>query len=235
MMDLLYIVKEGEENEELRYSIRSAVTNYHFNNLVIAGYKPSWLKHVVHIPTVQNKDTKYENSTANLKAACESNILSSDFVLMNDDFFILKPTREILPYHRGNVEEVIRHYENKFATRYLWGMKKTYELIRKFKPEGIVNSYELHVPMIMNKAKVLEMLELPRLHKIKIQALHKRTLYGNYANVGGQAIEDVKVYKGKNLDYSDLRFVSSDDYTFKWHKLGLDVRRQFPTPSVFEV
>ena len=40
-MDLVYICKPGD-NEELRYSIRSAVKNLKFDNLYLVGGKPDW-------------------------------------------------------------------------------------------------------------------------------------------------------------------------------------------------
>ena len=45
-MDFVYIVKEDEKNEDLKYSLRSIAKFYPENKVWIVGYKPSWVKNV---------------------------------------------------------------------------------------------------------------------------------------------------------------------------------------------
>ena len=62
-MDLVYICGPGD-NEELRYSIRSAVKNLKFDNLWVVGGKPKWYVGN-YLEVIQNK-SKYTNARNNL-------------------------------------------------------------------------------------------------------------------------------------------------------------------------
>jgi hypothetical protein len=109
-------------------------------------------------------------------------------------------------------------------------LKKTFtNLFLRFKNE--VLDYELHVPMIMEKEKLLKVLEVPDLW---------RSRYGNTYGVGGIEIDDVKVYgKGslvkKSYDINVLKYdyLSSNDDSFAIVKEKvLDVN--FPKATVYE-
>ena len=54
--DILYMVKQSEENDELKYSIRS-LKNFNYRNIfLVAGYIPTWLTDkCIHIPVEQNR------------------------------------------------------------------------------------------------------------------------------------------------------------------------------------
>jgi hypothetical protein len=66
-MDYVYVVKEtptsGTATLELRYSLRS-LRNFPRGRVFIAGFKPSWVKNVTHIPTVQ-RGSKLINAYSN--------------------------------------------------------------------------------------------------------------------------------------------------------------------------
>lgn len=231
--DVVYVVKTAEDNEELRYSLRSLVNVPH-GRLFIAGYKPSWLTNCIHIPTEQS-GSKFNNSTNNLLQACRNKELSDEFIFMNDDFFIMKPTESIPALHRGVVSEVIRSYQQqRGGDEYIDGMQQTKALLVSM---GFTEpiSYELHVPILLNKNKFIEVMELQRRLNPHIRVVHKRTLYGNLANLGGIKTDDVKVYKNAPEFCEQWPFISSDDEAFRYGAVGLFVRSRFMKRSQYEV
>jgi hypothetical protein len=104
-MDLVYICRDGD-NEELRYSIRSAVANLPHDNIWIVGGKPDWYTGNF-IRTKQN-GLKFDNARNNLNTACRKYEISSDFVLMNDDFYFMDKIDKIEMFHGGRLIDKIR-------------------------------------------------------------------------------------------------------------------------------
>lgn len=229
-MDVVYVVKPGDDNDELRYSLRS-LANLPHGRVWIAGHKPSWVNDVGFISVAQNR-TKWQNSTDNLWAACEHPEVSDEFVYMNDDIFIVEPLDAVPVLHRGPVDKVAEYYRRRRSTGYLQGMLTTKRIL------GLVGShdplsYELHVPLVVNKQAMAEVLALPKLLDVHTKCLHKRTLYGNYWKLGGDEVEDCKVYD-RTGRMPDGPFVSTTDQTFGYHPVGVLIRERFPEPSPHE-
>jgi hypothetical protein len=227
-LDLVYICKEGP-NEELRYSIRSAVKNLTFDNLWVVGGKPNW--YIGNYLEVAQNKSKYLNARNNLRALCNSSQISESFILMNDDFYIIKKVAEVPYMHGGLLSSKIKKYEEITGkTRYVLMLKKTFtNLFRRFKNE--VLDYELHVPMIMEKEKLLKVLEAPDLW---------RSRYGNTYGVGGIEIDDVKVYSTgslvkKSYDINVLKYdyLSSNDDSFALLKEKV-LEVNFPEATIYE-
>lgn len=226
--DLVIPVRPGDQNEELRYALRSFEKNLPHRQVVIVGHKPRWLRGVLHIPT-QQTGTKYKNSTRNVEAACRHPEVSETFLLCNDDFFVLKRTEPMPVFHWGPMKDVERYYAARANGAYLKGLRATKELLAEL---GYKNplSYELHLPMPMQKRKFLEVLKLGR----HIRALHKRTLYGNVALGGdGQEVTDPKVTTTGRRFPKKARFLSTMDSSWKGH-VGMWIQKQFPEPSIYE-
>ncbi len=87
MTDFVYICKDGA-NEELKYSIRSVVESFPEANIWLVGGKPEW--YTGNYIEVEQKDSKYKNAVKNLQIICLSQEISESFILMNDDFYIIK-------------------------------------------------------------------------------------------------------------------------------------------------
>jgi hypothetical protein len=233
MMDIVVVVKPSDQNEELRYAIRSWEKHVSYRNIVIAGYKPSWLTNVKHVQTKQ-RGTKWQNSTNNLIQACHQGWISEDFILMNDDFFIMQPMPTIPTYHRGSIEE----YARKCAAiaprgRYLIGMRQTKQLLMQW---GFSNpvSYELHAPMLINRSKFLEVIRKQRRVATHIEVIHKRTLYGNYYRIGGTLRQDVKISDVDKHDFDRYDILSTLDSSFYRGEIGKYLRQRFPEKSQYE-
>ena len=226
-MDYVYICRDGE-NEELRYSIRSVEKHLPPGRIWVVGGKPDWYTGN-HIPVKQD-DSKYDNAIENIRAACESKKIASTFVLMNDDFFAIKPLKEIPTYVGGFIVEKVALY-SAIAPRSTY-TKRLLRTSIKLSKVGLDLSrdYELHVPMMMNKARLLSVINA-------YPDCLWRSMYGNIYKVGGLYITDVKYYvrdamKVKSHDYrsSLYPFVSSEDDSFKVLKRDL-LNKMFPEPS----
>ena len=210
-MDFVYICKEGI-NEELKYSIRSVVESFPDSDIWVVGGKPDW--YVGNYIKVEQRESKYKNAVENLKTISVSDQISESFVLMNDDFYIIKKIDKIENFHGGYLLNKINIYQklngNSQYTRKLSGTYK------KLKALGFENplDYELHVPMIMEKTKLKTVLEL-------VDQFLWRSIYGNKFEVGGTEMQDVKVYtsgplvlKSYNLNIDSHTYLSSADSSF---------------------
>lgn len=51
--DLVYILKQSDINPDLKFSLRSIEKFCTYRKVWIVGYKPSWIKNVEYLPTVQ--------------------------------------------------------------------------------------------------------------------------------------------------------------------------------------
>lgn len=229
-IDILWLVRAGDSNEELRFSMRSVAANLPHDRVWIAGYRPKWVSSEVrHIAVHQQTlGTKYQRSLANLLAACSHPKVSDEFVRFDDDFFVLKPMESIPVLHRGLLDEIANDYARRGSGQYLKGMRATEKLLVGLGFSDIL-SYELHAPMTFDKEKLAEVLRLPLQHGLKTKCLHPRTLYGNYWHVGGEESHDFK-----SNTFQDWPFLSTNDGQFKRDAIGRHIREMFPEPCRYE-
>ena len=107
-MDFVYICRTGP-NEELRYSIRSVMNSFPDAKIWVSGGKPDW--YIGNYISIDQNGSKYANAIANINAICDSKEISDDFVLMNDDFFILKKIDSIKTFHSGLLIDKITRFK----------------------------------------------------------------------------------------------------------------------------
>lgn len=228
-IDVVYPVRSGDENEELRYSLRS-LSNVPHATVHISGFTPSWLNgHVNRIPVPQQAN-KYRSAEANLLAAIDSDDVSDPFWLFNDDFFMLRKMRAIPMLHRGLLRDVIADYLARHSGHYVQGMIHAQELLQSLGLEEPLYSYEMHSPIKVYKADMRQTLEL----RGKQDCYHLRTVYGNLVRLQGTASEDVKVYRTTADDYQQWKMLSTSDILFRYSKAGRFIRGLFPDRSGFE-
>jgi hypothetical protein len=230
-LDLVVPVREGAVNQQLRYALRSWQACLPHRRVWIVGYKPAWLGGVGHIPTRQNDAgaTKYRNTTAAMRAACEHPDVTDTFLYANDDMFVMEPMDEMPVLHRGPIREVEPYYAARASGAYLQGMQETRDLLAD---HGYADPlcYELHVPLPVSKAGMLKALDAGR----HLEVLHKRTMYGVLNQIGGEQIEDVKVlHRGPRFDRS-TPFLSTMPDSFANGEVGRVIRSRFPSPSDYE-
>ena len=231
-MDIVYFIKDGVRNEEFRYSLRSVATNMKYDRVWVFGGCPVNIVPDVRIRVSQSGITKWDRVRNMFKMACENKELSEDFILFNDDFFVMQPTEEITPLYRCTLEKHIMLLNSKFLNRTSEYskllMRCQEELIRLGQPQL---SYELHTPFVFNKKLLLNMLNtFPEQHCT-------RTLYGNLYNIGGEQSNDVKIFSVKpKFDYKNSQFLSTEDTivnvnndVWRW------LQKQFPKKCKYEI
>lgn len=208
-MDLVYIVRNGDNNPDLRYSLRSVAKFVKCDKVWIVGYKPKWVGNVEYIKVTQGPD-KWQNSVNNIIAACESDDISDNFVLMNDDFFAIKPVEDLeksCNVALGSLDEKIAEYK-KYRSGWYNGFRYAEELLKKMNIPEPYYDYESHSPIIINKQKFLDFIhrkEIQDFMKTPTKVLHKRSIYKNIYKITPSILkEDVKINKDIEVDSKKL-------------------------------
>ena len=235
-MDVVYVVKPSERNEELRYSLRSVAANLTHDRVWLSGFTPTWAANVGSIANDQTT-SKHGNALGNLLAACRHPDVSERFVLMNDDFFVTAPVETVPTLHRGPIAGVLADYKRQFprGSRYIEAMAETLDTLRSWSiVGGEPLSYEMHAPMVIHKAAMIEVIERARRCAIDVERIHNRSLYGNVARLGGERVEDVKVYGLGGYDRPPIPFLSTSDASFRRGLVGRHLRRMFPDAGAYE-
>lgn len=234
-MDIVYLVKNCQVNDELTYSLRSLVNLPHDNVFIVGGCPHNVDKSKITYISIPPAPIKYTTTTNNLKSVCLDSRLSNEFILMNDDFFILKPIKD--PHNelnlcRGTIKEVLDEMSRRHTvdSQYMIGMKQMYTFLSDLgNPNPL--SYELHIPMVIDKSKFMSMFSLPYIDSIRV--LHKRTLYGNLFMKDSKRIRDVKVYRDFFTPLGSDKFLSTEDIS--WPRVKDYIVKLFPDKSPFEL
>ncbi len=233
--DLVYIVKASENNPELLHSLRSVAANLPHRRVWIVGYRPRWVAaEVGYVSTIQ-RGPKHSNTWQNWVATTRCPDISDEFVLFNDDFFVTKPTDDVPIVHRGPLGEMIDWYALHRLTSHRQRAAVTRQALQRAGHGGPLYSYELHVPMVINRHLLAEAAAwLGSGRSTAGSNVAKRTFYGNLAGVGGERSQDVKVMKGKDgLPETRLPFLSTSPES--WAGLaGGWIRQLFAQPGPYE-
>lgn len=223
-MHYVYIVRRGP-NEELRYSLRSLVNAPDVEQVWIVGDKPSWVTGVEFLRG--NRQTRAQmNVIDNLAIACQHPDMPDRFVVMNDDFFIMRKMRTIPTWYRGPLAEHIAPLAPS------WWRSSLVLTRQRLLTEGHKDplSYELHVPFTVDRDRLLDAVEWCR-RANPIAPAQWRTAYGVRNRIGGRPHRDGKVtlQKGKPEGHTVL---STDDRGFTKHLAF--IHDAFPEPSRWE-
>lgn len=213
-------------DKELRYCLRSLSNMEMVERVYLIGEKPQWVQGVEFIPMTQTTQKGVNTRNALIKA-CESNV-SDDFILGADDIFATKPHQHVTLYHGGPLKDFLEKYSTRYPNSYYT------RKIKKMAEEmpGILNHYELHVPMVVNKQHSLSLLTNTDFHGMMF-----RTLYGNIVYGGqGEYTKDVKHYRRTRDEwYKDIPigYLSSDDMAFNG-QVEKYLKGMFPKRSKYE-
>jgi hypothetical protein len=218
-MDFVYICRDGE-NEELRYSIRSVVKYFKDAVIWVVGGKPNWYSG--NFVEVKDSGHKFQNIHDAYVAIAEEKKISNKFILMNDDFFILK-NQNFYNYYSGFLKDKIISHSTQYGnTSYARALNGA---VRELKIRGIKEplNYDIHTPMVFEKPLLAQVLGL---------SLAPRSLYGNLFINDGINIQDVKIYKHtKEFDLNN-NFISTEDNSFNLIKDQLS--RMFKEKTKYE-
>lgn len=239
--DVVYIVRKGDDNESLRYSLRS-LKNIKHGKVFISGYKPNWVKNCTYLHVDQGP-LKYKNGGLNIAKACKSGAVSENFLLMNDDFFIMRPITGDLPIlYMGGLNMAIDLFTKiSPESPYVEGMKNTREMLHTLGMQRLV-CYETHTPLLINKRKWLELRDLRFDYFPQYDMIHMRTLYGNYYGIGGgqiksrlKRINDVKIVNDSTPFSRYWKFISTTHSTFVNGRAGQFIRKSLSHKCEYEV
>jgi len=226
-MDIVYILKETKDcNNELLFSLRS-LKNIPHRSVFIIWHKPEWVKNIVHIPASDPYEIKSLNALHKIQIACNDERISSDFVFMNDDFYLLKPIKKIDYFNRGSIKEHIEYREslNQKKWAYYTNLKKTHDLFPDWK------DFSLHCPIIYNKTKFLKMCGEYDMSQWYLL----RNLYCNYCWISSEFMRDCKAYEWDEFKVSEEQiFLSSDDKILKKDSFKKFINEKFNTVCKYE-
>ena len=226
--DIIYILKADIETDELKYSLRSVEKNFPINRVWFVGGQPEGLEPDKRIRHVQIGSSKWELIRSSMWKAVNTEDLTEDFFLFNDDFFVMKPvdTDSFRNFVDGTLERRIDELHSESGmnayTRTLFKLEQELKTLH----EPTMN-YDVHLPMLLNKEQVKATL-------YKCSSPQMRSAIGNLNRLPFVIHPDVKVYDLESVP-KDETFLSTNDETFQKGKVGEYIRKKFRKPSRFEV
>lgn len=226
--DIVYILREDVEPDELKYSLRSVQANFPHRKVWFFCGCPEGIEPDGYVPFKQVGRNKWQKSTSTFRAIAETKGVSEDFWLFNDDFFVLRKAKDTPYMIRGSLSDRVEGIRKKrTVSGYASGLDTARDALEK---RGLTTyDYALHVPMLINKQKAVEVLDqFPKCPMF-------RSLYGNYWNVGGITVQDVKIYDDNDLPEAGQTFLSTSDGSFRNGKVGEYIRKRFTEPSKWEI
>ena len=223
-LDVVYVVKDSAFNDELRYSLRSVEQNLPHNRVIFYGGKPVGSHPDIAILVKQIGKHKYQK-VANMLFS----IAEDDFILMNDDFFVLNKIDKLPYYYSDDLEKLsgrisAAHGGPSAYTRRI-------DATRKWLKESkyATRNYELHVPIIFNREKLRRIFDINTEHKYAT-----RSLYCNVDKVMGKKSQDMKIFDLDKLPRFSDTFVSTTDLSFAEGQVGKFIRALFKDKSRYE-
>jgi hypothetical protein len=230
-MDVVYLVRTGEMNNELRMSLRSLV-NLDHDRVWFVGHKPRWIEGIGHIPGNRHGRAKPMNVFDNIRLACEHPDISEQFVVMNDDFFVLQPNPHLGPWIRCSLDHhadvMLKGRKDSWAK----SVRHTRDWLRSQAIENPM-SYEFHYPVVLDKSGMLDAIERVGRYGHP-DPPQWRSLYGNLYVGATEPVEDCKVNRSHDLDAAMARpMISTTDGSFPVVRSRL--KELFPDPSRYEV
>jgi len=235
-LDIVYPYRQTPDDAEFRYSLRS-LANMEHGRVWIVGDIPQWVRNVEHIPNRNLPRSRFRNALDNVLKACTTEDITDQFILMNDDFFVVQKTGPPAPAHRGPIGAAhrrrppSRRRRSQQGAPWLQGIWDTAELLKRW---GIIDplSYELHMPLVVERAGMAELLTRALQEGASVN-LQQRTLYGNAHHIGGDVTTDVKVAPGAHT-LPPGPFVSTNNRSFARGWVGQHIRKRFATPGPYE-
>lgn len=223
--DVVYVVREGP-NEELRYSLRSLVNLPH-SRVFIVGHREPWVKGVTHV-LVPDLPDKFKSQRAKLMAAVKQWDLSEDFILMNDDHYVVERLDNLVTYHRGRWgSSGIQPFTSWWVT-----LRATCQWMAE---QGHPNprTYECHTPLLFNKTRLREVLNsYPPGEPFAVGMTYELT------GAGGQGAwgPDMKCRDTQAFDalVDRVPYLSSSDESFIRTPIAEYLIRLFPEPGKYE-
>ena len=228
--DVVYILAEGAGAGELRMSLRSIEANLEHGKVWIFGGCPAGIVPDEYVPHEQKGSSKWERVRSSLIEVCKEERISKKFWLFNDDFYVLQPMEKTTPLHRGLIMDHVKNVESRHyyrSTGYTRNLRICDDQLHRAGCTTL--DYAIHVPMLIDRAKMLEAL------KMFPSCPMFRSLYGNYAKIGGDYFEeiDVKTTSPDTIIPDDAMYFSTSNRAFAG-KVREQLEERFPDPCKYE-
>lgn len=228
-MDWVLLLREGDENPEARYAIRSWIANAGLgesDRLVIVGYCPTWLAPDLHIVGNAHRSGPL-NVWDNVLLACSDMRLTPEVLICNDDQFAIEPTDPTEIVYRMPLAQHIRRLPLQ-ASWWASSLRLTHAYLRSHGVKDAM-SYELHRPMLVNRAAMARHLtDAWSGHGFPPQF---RTIYGGMEDIGGTPVRDCKVFSRKGDMLGPWISTTDGAWRLGW---GEKIMPLFPEPSRYE-
>lgn len=226
-LDLVYYY-EAANSDELKYSIRSACENLNVNRIFLVGDKPKWFKESERAIYVPSKIIIAENGLGSIPILQLITLLKSgkcpdEFLLMNDDFFIMNKVKEWVDYYRDE-----KDYELKARKNHSFHMRTLRSLTFVNNLDG--HKYNLHAPMKIEKKNLIVLIKI--WSALPKRDIDFRTFYGNMFTKSDRPLVDNKITSD---DFKITTFVSTNNESFNALKIGQVIRDRFNKPSFLEM
>lgn len=209
-MDIVYLLGRGTccNYCELKYSLRSLEANLtDYNNVFIIGEKPFFLSEkVTVIPYQDIHKNKARNIMNKVYRAAIDERISSDFMVWNDDYFLLKKTsaHNYPFYYKNTIPEAIQRNIGEYEKH----LTQTFNVLRA---HGLpVLNFDSHYPIIYNKEKFLDMVarydwEVPF-------GMVLKSMYCNTHKIQGEFLLDCKISHPYNI--KQINALNKDRHLF---------------------
>ena len=228
--DVLYVVRPGDDNDELRHSLRSVEANVPHRKVWVAGHCPWWVKNVeaIELPPLEDR---FDNQHQSLTAAVNHPDLADEFYYFNDDIYAVERFDGLLPaLHLGPLADYIdwlRAIGKRHTSEWLAGMVEMLDLLRA---QGVNDPlcYENHAPHRFRKADMQRFVQMRTRHFLPAQ------FYPLSGLPDGTRAVDAKSGKLGDPLAAQMPFLSSDDSDWEHSRIGEFVREMFPTPCFYE-
>ena len=230
--------KKWKDYECLRYSIRSAAKNFkNLRNVVIVGELPDWASsEIVHIKAHDPYKDKDSNIIHKLLITSREESISDDFVNMSDDQFFLQPVNleQLYPYNLDSDLEKMAAVKKVSP----YG-KKIQNTLRILGEQGLpTHDYECHIPMLINKAKYLEILSSYAYDK---DMLCGNTIYfNNLEHFKEIPVENVRAYFRRQTNKNNIERLTKGKLFLNLKKTALNepmknfIQGNFPEKTKYE-
>lgn len=238
--DLIYIVRPGDANDELRYSLRSADDHAHADTPIIFGHIPAWIdgQLIAGVTVHQDPHRKALNAWRNLNTALSCDWLEDHIVIMNDDFYLTADIKEWRPTSPGTLRETLGETAGTMG-RYLQAQHATLTFLAG---QGITDpiSFEGHTPFPVRRPELAQTLQwmtrqLEQTGAENIARLLWRTIHGNIHHLDPILYPQAKVSSLAAEPPYPTPYVSTNDSTFLRGRIGAWLREQWPDPSPWEL
>jgi len=214
----IYIPYKRSRKDELRYCLRSIEKNfaYYDDVILITDESPDWYNGnvLVHKDVSSRKQLNIIS-----KLYC---VPDNQFIMFNDDHFLLKPLTEIKNWYEGTLSQALK----KATGRYYQAVRNTFDHF------GDVKHYDIHVPAILTSLQVHRVFRLEwgdNEYIIKTAALSSQE---------GEEMKDLKIYRPISKEAieeltKDRLFVSTGPTGFKPQMIQF-LNEKFPDKSRWE-